>query len=76
MIATIVGLSAQSFIPRTENSLFRSALPSGRAAKLMNFRHFSDPLVDEQLKFPVIFPVSREFATGFGREQRGLRQTS
>jgi hypothetical protein len=39
-VATIVALSAQSFIPRTENSLFRAALPSGPAAKLMNFKHF------------------------------------
>jgi hypothetical protein len=32
----------------------------------VNFNNFSDRLVDEQLKFPVIFPVSREFATGLG----------
>jgi hypothetical protein len=41
--------------------------PCRRGSKLMNFRHFSGRLADEQLQFPVIFPLSREFATGFGR---------
>jgi hypothetical protein len=39
----------------------------------MNLKRFCVGLVDEQMEFPVIFPVSREFATRaflFGREKR------
>src|SRR5262249_55483012 len=53
-----------------QHSLFHRARPCRRGAKLINFWHFSGRLVDEQLQFPAIFPVSREFATGSGSRTR------
>jgi len=67
VIATIVAVERSVVHSDIQNSLFCSARPCRHGAKLMNFRHFSGRLADEQLQFPVIFPVSREFATGFGR---------
>ena len=67
MIATIVAVERSVVHSDIQNSLFCGARPCRHGAKLMNFRHFSGRLADEQLQFPVIFPVSREFATGFGR---------
>ena len=67
VIATIVAVERSVVHSEIQNSLFCGARPCRHGAKLMNFRHFSGRLVDEQLQFPVIFPLSREFATGFGR---------
>ena len=67
VIATIVAVERSVVHSDIQNSLFHGVRPCRRGAKLMNFRHFSGRLADEQLQFPVIFPLSREFATGFGR---------
>jgi len=67
VIATIVAVERSVVHSDIQNSLFCGARPCRHGAKLMNFRHFSGRLADEQLQFPVIFPLSREFATGFGR---------
>jgi hypothetical protein len=48
VIAAIVAVSARPFIPRTQYSLFQSALACRRADKLMSFKHFLVRFVEEQ----------------------------
>jgi hypothetical protein len=67
VIATIVAVERSVVHSDIQNSLFHSVRPCRRTAKLLTFRHFSGRLADEQLQFPVIFPVSREFARFWAR---------
>ena len=50
-----------SYVPLTLNSLFSGGFSSLRAANPMKFFHFWHQAVAGVMKFPVIFPVSREF---------------
>jgi hypothetical protein len=60
---SLFGVHVYSFIPTTLNSLFIGRFHRPRAAKPMNFRHFRSRAVGAVMKFPVLFPVSREFRT-------------
>jgi hypothetical protein len=75
LAATIVALSANTgaFFPTILNSLFDSQIPLSCAANPMNFRHFGCQAVGGVMKFPVIFPVSREFMPP--EDRRNERQT-
>jgi hypothetical protein len=69
----LFGVHDYSFIPKTLNSLFVGRFHRPRAAKPMNFRYFRSRAVGSVMKFPVLFPVSREFrravwGEGFGAE--------
>jgi len=70
---SLFGVHVFSFIPTTLNSLFAGQFHRPRAAKPMNFRYFRSRAVGAVMKFPVLFPVSREFTRavwdeGFGAE--------
>ena len=76
VIATIVAAERSDVHSDIQNSLFHGVRPCRRGAELMNFRHFSGRLADEQLQFPVIFPVSREFGSrtkGCGKNPKAHR---
>jgi hypothetical protein len=75
LAATIVALSANTgaFFPTILNSLFDSQIPLSCAANPMNFRHFGCQAVGGVMKFPVIFPVSREFMPPEDRRNNARR---
>ena len=52
---------AYSCVPTMLNSLFDGRFICPRPAKPMNHRHFQCRAIGGAIKFPVIFPDSREF---------------
>jgi hypothetical protein len=60
--AALCGVHACSFVPKVLNSLFGSSFSCPRVSNPMNSRHLRARAVGRFIKFPVFFPVSREFA--------------